>query len=770
MLLRSLGFMLGLGLACVATAAPLGTPSPFIVVDQLGYLPMMHKVAVLRDPVRGYDAKQSYKPAAVYEVRNAANNHVVLQLKPQAWRQGAVHDQKTDPRFAKDGGDPRFGSGDRVWHLDFSALKTLGSYYIYDPKAQLSSFAFEISPAVYNDVFKAALKTFFYQRFNQEKKPPFAQSPWTDAASHDYLKLEQEGVYHINDCWAFFAQKCGDVDHIGDCHYSKTDFIYERKHPWRQDLRAFAKRPVRDMSGGWYDAGDYNKYVLYSDGAINELLYTYEEIPDKWVNAAFWDDVGIPESANGINDILDEVRWELDWLLKMQVNLSNTPDCDKDDSCGLFNFKHGVFNWGYRGRPSEDESLHCYASPTLSATIAATNALAHAAVVYKKAAFSGETKLSTYGQVTYQHLKQAPNAVLLAYADKLANVAAASWERLKISSKRNTVLKNPQKTDFVAFVAYDEDGLRAKGAKKTQFAHTANGLEDDGYTRIGKRKVYEYESVRLMAAIFLYAGSAEDSAKAEEYHQYIKNFVHQDSVLLNGCGLNLTESQCKQGYYLQGKGINAEMQEALFYYAKLPQADPKLKKLILDAYVYATETSPYNTITPYLHAEQQVDPYMAFMDDYMWGSNAAKSRYAIPLLNLAAAKIGAHQAADYERVAGGYLHYLHGVNPLNQLYLSNMAAYGAENSVMTFYHLWFNAKSDLKNQPAPGFLVGGANQFYHDSAVLMPNSGERLDKQPRQKAFKAFNDQDGAYQITENGIYYQAAYLRLLRHFIEPTM
>lgn len=754
---------LALSASLPLTAAPLGTPSPFIVVDQFGYLPDMSKIAVLRDPVQGYDAAQSYQPASSYEIRDARDNKVVLALKATAWKQGAVHDQKTDPRYQENGGDPRFGSGDRIWHLDFSSLSTVGSYYIYDPSAQLASYPFDIRADVYNDVFRAAFKSYFYQRFNQEKSAPFAAKEGQDAASHEYLKTEHEGVYHINDCWAFQAAQCADVDHFGDCAYQNIAYIYEAEHPQRQALKKLAKQPRRDMSGGWYDAGDYNKYVLYSDGTINELLYTYEEIPAEQLSAKFWDTIGIPESGNGINDLLDEIKWELDWLLKMQITAENTPNCEQDDRCGLFNFKHSAFNWGYEGAPSQDETLHCYASPTLSATIAATNALAHAAVVYKKAAKtpSGRSKISHYGQISYLHPTIETNPLLAAYAKQLQRVAQSSWERLKIPSKRNTLLKNPQKADFQVFKAYDEDGLRAKGAKKTQFGHTGSGLEDDSYVQIEGHKVYEYESVRLMAAIFLYAGINPRDPKAQEYHQYIKNFVHQDSVLLNGCGLDVTESQCKQGYYLQGKGINAELQEALFYYANLPQADSKLKKMIENAYVYAAEISPYNTITPYRNAELGDDPYMAFIDDYTWGSNAAKSRYAILLLNIDRTQIGQHSSADYHRVAAGYLHYLHGVNPLSQVYLSNMSAEGAENSVMHFYHLWFNHS----DKPASGYLVGGANQFYSDS-VLMPNSDQRLEQQPRQKAFKAFNDGHSAYEITENAIYYQAPYLRLLRHFM----
>ena len=69
----------------------------------------------------------------------------------------------------------------------------------------------------------------------------------------------------------------------------------------------------RDVSGGWYDAGDYNKYTNWTAEYVVDLLRAYRERPEIWT-----DDYDIPESGNGVPDILDEVKWGLDWLVKMQ--------------------------------------------------------------------------------------------------------------------------------------------------------------------------------------------------------------------------------------------------------------------------------------------------------------------------------------------------------------------------------------------------------------------------------------------------------------------
>ncbi|MCZ7669345.1 MAG: glycoside hydrolase family 9 protein [Chloroflexi bacterium] len=78
-------------------------------------------------------------------------------------------------------------------------------------------------------------------------------------------------------------------------------------------FRSGAKPPI-DVSGGWYDAGDYGKYVNAGATAVSDLLWAYELFPQQFPDGQ----MNIPESGNGVPDLLDEARWELDWILKMQ--------------------------------------------------------------------------------------------------------------------------------------------------------------------------------------------------------------------------------------------------------------------------------------------------------------------------------------------------------------------------------------------------------------------------------------------------------------------
>jgi endoglucanase len=66
--------------------------------------------------------------------------------------------------------------------------------------------------------------------------------------------------------------------------------------------------------GGWHDAGDYGRYVVNSGLSTGTLLWTYEMFADRVKGVS----LHIPESGNGTPDILNEIRWNLDWMRSMQ--------------------------------------------------------------------------------------------------------------------------------------------------------------------------------------------------------------------------------------------------------------------------------------------------------------------------------------------------------------------------------------------------------------------------------------------------------------------
>ena len=70
-----------------------------------------------------------------------------------------------------------------------------------------------------------------------------------------------------------------------------------------------------DATGGWHDAGDYNKYVVNAGVTVGSMLLAWEMYRNRLEKVH----LDIPESGGPLADVLAEVKWEMDWLLKMQA-------------------------------------------------------------------------------------------------------------------------------------------------------------------------------------------------------------------------------------------------------------------------------------------------------------------------------------------------------------------------------------------------------------------------------------------------------------------
>ena len=158
-------------------------------------------------------------------------------------------------------------SGDDVANADFSGLRQPGRYYIDVPGVG-RSWNFAIEPNVYARAYQLAML-------------------------------------------GFYGQRCGTAVDLGPefpaykhpaCHL-KGEF-----HP------SSGKSGGRDNSGGWHDAGDYGRYVVNSGISTGSLLWAWELYGSK-LNPI---KLHIPESGNGTPDILNEARWNIEWMLKMQ--------------------------------------------------------------------------------------------------------------------------------------------------------------------------------------------------------------------------------------------------------------------------------------------------------------------------------------------------------------------------------------------------------------------------------------------------------------------
>jgi endoglucanase len=619
-----------------AAGAPSLNGVPVIVVDQFGYLPDSEKIAVIRDPQTGFDATTDFTPGAQYALVDAASGAQVLTGTAKAWNSGAIHAQ----------------SGDKAYWFDFSSVSTVGSYYVLDVDKDQRSPEFRIASDVYKPVLRHAMRSFFYQRAGQAKSAPYADAGWTDAASH-------VGALQ---------------DHNARRYNAKNDATTER-----------------DVWGGWYDAGDYNKYTSWTANYVVEMLQAYEENP-----VAFGDDFGIPESGNGVADILDEARWGLEYLARLQ----------NDDGSML-----SVVGEASASPPSAATGQTLYGTPNTSGTLASAAAFAAGARAFAKVTAGDFATLGTALGT------RAAKAFTWAEANP-----AVTFKNNDSASGTSGLAAGQQEVDAAGLVVY-----------------------------------------RLKAAVHLFrlTGTAMYSAIVDQLYKQT-TFIKSSYVY----------------------PFEVDRQDMLLCYADSPGATAAVRDEIRTKYKSGVTMGGDNLPA---HTTSK-DPYLAYMKDYVWGSNATKSNQGNLFWAMVTHGIDTTQDATMKRLAERYIHYIHGLNPLGLVYLSNMNSAGAERSVATFYHSWFvdgSARWDRVGVstygPAPGFLTGGPNPSYALDSCCPSGCGSAANNalcatsavtpplgQPAMKSYLDFNGNwpEDSWSVTENSCGYQIAYVRLLSKFL----
>jgi hypothetical protein len=184
--------------------------------------------------------------------------------------------------------------------------------------------------------------------------------------------------------------------------------------------------------------------------------------------------------------------------------------------------------------------------------------------------------------------------------------------------------------------------------------------------------------------------------------------------------------------------------------------------------------------------------YRAPLEDYPWGSNRAKSEMGLTFYLWEKYNIDPNNSTNFKAAANDYLHYIHGVNPFNWVYLTNMNSYGASRSLTSIYHEWFapgsrwSKTTETDPGPAPGYLAGGPNAGFNVQSgfpnslggytptphelVLGNHIRNNLVGSPPAKMYMDINDgwPINTWEITEPHGGYQVAYIRLLSKFAQP--
>ncbi|TKA70310.1 hypothetical protein B0A55_08200 [Friedmanniomyces simplex] len=246
-------------------------------------------------------------------------------------------------------------SNQTVSIIDFSGFASAGDGYTLAAGGS-TSYPFSISSTLYNDLRQDSLRFFYQQRSGIAIDGNLVGPQYARAAGHVQI-----------------APNKGDK--VVPCQ-SGHDSIVAYLEPWTCAY-------TLDVTQGWYDAGDQGKYVVNGGISAAQLLMEYERTRYNKNGTSQLGDgsLRIPERNNGIPDVLDEARWELDFMMKMQVPANSAPQLFNGsmiDMSGMAHHKMHDNQWTpLPTDPSQDPKLRELHRPstTASLNLAATAAM-----------------------------------------------------------------------------------------------------------------------------------------------------------------------------------------------------------------------------------------------------------------------------------------------------------------------------------------------------------------------------------------------------------
>jgi len=264
-------------------------------------------------------------------------------------------------------------AGEIVQIIDFSSFTTPGKDY-YLSVGDSQSIPFDIGTDMYSNMKYDALKYFYHARSGVEIKMPYCvNSKWARPAGHP------------NDN----ASLATGRNYIGPETINGT--------------------------GGWYDTGDYGKYVVNGGLALWLLQNQYEYSKINAIENAFEDNkLNIPEIGNKINDLLDEARYEMEWMLKMQIP-------EGFDRAGMVIHKLTDEKKPELGtRPDQDIEKRIYYPPSTSATLNLTACAAQSARIWKDIDPEFSQRCLVASKTAYKSALENP-AIFAPYGDELGS-------------------------------------------------------------------------------------------------------------------------------------------------------------------------------------------------------------------------------------------------------------------------------------------------------------------------------------------------------------
>lgn len=191
---------------------------------------------------------------------------------------------------------------EKVLEADFSGLQTAGEYALEVPGLG-RSFPFRIHEGVPATFARTYALGLYHQRCGAGTELPYTRF------THEPCHTAPAEVPDLSFTNAQFFLKQSTADWTNTARHTAP-----RLENTSRSLYPFQRQGKIDVSGGHHDAGDYSKYTINSAGLIHILAFAADVFP----GAGELDNLGLPESGDGKSDLLQEAKWEADFLAKMQ--------------------------------------------------------------------------------------------------------------------------------------------------------------------------------------------------------------------------------------------------------------------------------------------------------------------------------------------------------------------------------------------------------------------------------------------------------------------
>jgi endoglucanase len=247
--------------------------------------------------------------------------------------------------------------GQTVWIADFSKVNKPGKYFLDVPGVG-KSYEFEIGDKVYNFALYTTMRAFYLWRCGTAVDGEFNGNHYSHAACH------------MDDAWQ---------DYIGE------------------------PNSRRNGTGGWHDAGDYNKYVVNAGVTVGTLFLAWDHYQNKLKNLS----LDIPDTAPGYPDWLKEIKWEIDWLFKMQF----------PDGSGKVSHKLSALGFCDFIMPEDEPNKRYFTDYSSPATADFVAMMAMAARYFKPYDPAYAQKCLDAAKVSYEFLRKNPQHKMIERGD-----------------------------------------------------------------------------------------------------------------------------------------------------------------------------------------------------------------------------------------------------------------------------------------------------------------------------------------------------------------